>query len=235
MSTLSPVQKIPDDIRYVGTLSGCYILASRRKSANGRPQVLACRATSISPKEAVLVAPVAGFEGERLTVNLDQVGILKGYVARLHPDGFAMTIEDTESERQRLAAKVAWLKKRVMRAATDNREYKRSLPHDPRSVILFADDRTLTCFIIDLSKSGVAVSADVMPDVGTPIAVGTLVGHVVRHLDRGFAVAFARVQDGEDLEQRLGIQPAARKTVLAELRGLAMADAKMEGMKMTLP
>lgn len=228
-SALAAVQKVPEDVRYVGTLSGCFILSSRRKSANGRPQVLACRASSISPREAVLVAPVSGFEGERLTVNLDHVGILKGQVTRLHADGFMMAIENGDAERLRLAGRIGWLKKRVMRAVADNRTYKRSLPHDPRSVLLLADDSTLGCFVIDYSRSGVAVSADLVPDIGAPVAVGTLVGHVVRHLDRGFAVAFAAVQDGDGLEERLGIHPGARKAVLWELRALAMGDSEKAG------
>lgn len=170
-----PVAKVTEDVRYVGVISGCYTLANRRQKGSEHPQVFACRATSMSPREAVVIAPVRGEPGERLSARFDHVGILKGQVSRLLPDGFAMTIEATDSERAGLAAKVAWLKRRTMHAAANHREYKRGLPHDPRSVILFADNRTQGCFIIDYSQSGVAVSADALPRIGSPIAVGTLV------------------------------------------------------------
>lgn len=217
--------KTPVDVRFVGALSGCYTLASRRKTAGGHAQVFACRAISISATEALLVAPVRGAQGELLTARFDEIGILKGRVGRLLADGFAMSIATTEGERTKLVARIAWLKKRAMHAVADHRLHKRYLPHDPRSVILFADNRTLGCSILDLSRSGVAVSADIVPDIGTPIAVGTLVGHVVRGFESGFAVEFANVQDAEGLEDRLGIQPQRRNAVLSELRALAAGNA----------
>jgi hypothetical protein len=66
----------------------------------------------------------------------------------------------------------------------------------------------MDCFIIDISTSGVAVSANVQPEIGTPLAVGTLVGRVVRHLDDGFAVRFVKIEDSETLEQKLIVPPA---------------------------
>jgi hypothetical protein len=223
-----PVAKATEDIRYVGVISGCYTLVNRRQKTTGHPQVFACRATSMSPREAVMIVPVRGELGERLSARFDHVGILKGQVSRLLPDGFAMTIEASDSERAGLAARIAWLKRRTMHAVADHREYKRSLPHDPRSVILFADNRTQGCFIIDYSQSGVAVSADALPQIGSPIAVGTLVGRVVRDFETGFAVQFATVQSNDGLEERLGIHPRARNAVLADLQAFAAASGKAE-------
>jgi hypothetical protein len=58
-----------------------------------------------------------------------------------------------------------------------------------------------------VSASGIAVFADVSPPMGTPIAVGKVVGRVVRHFNDGFAVHFSQLQDlatVEDLVARLG-------------------------------
>jgi hypothetical protein len=57
------------------------------------------------------------------------------------------------------------------------------------------------CFVIDMSPSGAAVSADVQPPVGTPLAVGACVGRVVRHLELGFAVQFVEQQPRDVLER----------------------------------
>ena len=56
------------------------------------------------------------------------------------------------------------------------------------------------CFVIDISQSGIAVSAHIWPDLGTPMAVGKLVGRVVRYLDVGFALQFLTIQPFEQLE-----------------------------------
>ena len=47
------------------------------------------------------------------------------------------------------------------------------------------------------------MSADVQPAIGTPLAVGTVVGRVVRWLEVGFAVRFSIEQDAQTLEERL--------------------------------
>lgn len=54
-----------------------------------------------------------------------------------------------------------------------------------------------------MSRSGAALSADIQPDPGTPLAVGRVVARVVRWLEVGFAVQFLTEQDTEILEDRL--------------------------------
>jgi hypothetical protein len=82
----------------------------------------------------------------------------------------------------------------------DKREHRRILPRDPRSTIFLADGQQVPCFIIDVSRSGAAVSAHYWPDLGTPMALGRVVGRVVRHLDVGFALQFIQPQEFEELE-----------------------------------
>ena len=72
----------------------------------------------------------------------------------------------------------------------DRRRSKRIVPPDTESVLIFADNTRMKCCVIDISATGVAVSADVTPPIGTPLAVGKMVGRVVRHLANGFAVQF---------------------------------------------
>ena len=77
------------------------------------------------------------------------------------------------------------------------------MPRDPRSLLVFADGTVVECLIIDMSLSGAAVSADVQPAIGTPLAIGTVVGRVVRWLEVGFAVRFTSEQEMPTLEERL--------------------------------
>lgn len=87
--------------------------------------------------------------------------------------------------------------------APDRRNHKRIVSKNPRSRPIFDDGRMRNCTILDVSISGVAVAADIKPEIGTPLAVGKFVGRVVRHLNGGFAVEFLALQDFESLEAGL--------------------------------
>ncbi len=55
-----------------------------------------------------------------------------------------------------------------------------------------------------MSASGVAVLADVQPQIGMPLAVGACVGRVIRLLPGGFAVRFVEPQRRSQLDRLLG-------------------------------
>jgi hypothetical protein len=138
-----------------------------------------------------------------VSAHFDEFGIVRGRIKRTLPSGFVTEIRMTDGERDKLGAKIEWQKKRVHAQLPDKREHKRFQPRDPRSVMVLCDGTRMPCFIIDVSQSGVAVSAHIWPEIGTPMAVGRLVGRVVRHLDVGFALQFMQVQDLDDLEALL--------------------------------
>jgi hypothetical protein len=48
-----------------------------------------------------------------------------------------------------------------------------------------------------------AVKTDLRPDIGTPVTIGKTSGRVIRHLDDGFAIEFARVQHPDFLEDNV--------------------------------
>ena len=65
---------------------------------------------------------------------------------------------------------------------------------------MFADGSRLGCFVIDMSVTGAAVSADVQPAIGSPLAIGRSVGRVIRHFREGFAVKFIQPVDRDYLD-----------------------------------
>ena len=83
----------------------------------------------------------------------------------------------------------------------------RIIPVNTHSTLTFADGTTRSCFVIDMSASGVAVSADVTPEIGMPLAVGACIGRVVRIFPEGFAVKFVESQNRDELERRLARAP----------------------------
>src|SRR5690606_5856305 len=116
---------------------------------------------------------------------------------------FVIDIEMPESARAKLGAKIEWHKKYMQSQVPDKREHKRFPPRDPRSLLTLGDGTSIPCFIIDVSQSGAAISAHFWPEIGTPMAVGRLVGRVVRYLEVGFALQFVEIQDRDAVEYLL--------------------------------
>jgi hypothetical protein len=188
--------------RIIVSIAAHYALANRRDS-HGNRREFACRIVDISSRAMTLLVPVNGAVGERVLVHCDEFGKLEGGIIRLLERGFVMQIAAGEEGRRNLAVKIEWYEKNKNHDLVDNREHKRIIPKNPHSKLVLQDGSMLQCFVIDMSVAGVAVSADVKPEIGTPLAVGKLVGRVVRHLNDGFAVRFLTLQEPETLEQML--------------------------------
>jgi hypothetical protein len=188
------------DVRFIGAVAGRYAMPDRKDGADGKAPVFACRLCSISTRTAVLVGPVVGKKGEPITAYFDEFGILRGRVGRHLPSGFVAELLLSPAERNKLGGKIVWQKKRVHEQMPDRREHKRILPRDPRTIITLGDGTRVPCFVIDVSSTGIAVSAQISPELGTPMAVGKLVGRVVRYLEVGFALQFLGVQPQDQLE-----------------------------------
>lgn len=188
------------DVRFIGALSGRYALPERRHSPNEKIPVYACRLCSISTRMLVAVGPVVGREGETVSAHFDEFGIVRGRITRRLPSGFVTDIMMSDSDRNKLGAKIDWHKRHIHAQVPDKREHKRIQPRDPRSLLTLGDGTSVPCFIIDISQSGAAISAHFWPEIGTPMALGRLVGRVVRYLEVGFALQFVEVQNMDDLE-----------------------------------
>jgi hypothetical protein len=203
----------PDDIaivdrrsvRTTASVGGRYLLANKRNLRAERRE-FACRTVSISTEAVALIGPVKGAIGERVIAHFDELGKLEGQVVRLIPDGFVMSVVMPDDRRTRLAARIDWLDKHKNFRLPDDRKHKRVLPKIPQSTVMLADGSVLGCFVIDMSVSGVAVSADINPQLGDVLAVGKIIGRVVRLFPEGFALRFIELQSPESLESWL-IQP----------------------------
>ncbi|MCP8882352.1 PilZ domain-containing protein [Devosia sp. XJ19-1] len=189
-----------NDVRFIGALAGRYALPDRRRTPDDKVPVYACRLCSISTRMLVAVGPVVGKEGEVVSSHFNEFGILRGRITRRLASGFVTDLQLTDGEREKLGAKIEWHKKHVHAQVPDKREHRRIQPRDPRSLICLADGQRVPCFVVDVSRSGAAVSAHYWPDIGTPMALGRIVARVVRHLDVGFAVQFVQEQEFEELE-----------------------------------
>jgi PilZ domain len=171
---------------------GRYMLQDRRE--------FPCQVINMSPGGLALLAQGIGSVGERVVAYLDHIGRVEGKITRIIDNGFAMTVSATPRKRDKLAAQLTWLANRKILNLPEDRRHDRIVPRNPIARLTLADGRIMNCRIIDLSLSGTAVSAEIKPEVGSQLMVGTVQGHVVRHLDDGFAIEFAHPQLPETVE-----------------------------------
>jgi hypothetical protein len=173
-------------------LLGRYMLADRRE--------FPCQVINMSPGNMALLVPVAGAAGERVIAYIDHLGRLEGSIARIFPNGFAMTIAATARKRDKLAAQLTWLANRNILGLPEDRRHGRIVPRNPMARLILPNGLNLSCRIIDVSESGAGIASDQRPPIGTLVTLGNVQGRVVRHLEEGFAVEFTRLQHPDSLE-----------------------------------
>jgi hypothetical protein len=173
----------------------------------GKRREYSCRLAEITPLSMSLIAPVAGRVGTQVGVEFEELGKLDGKVNGTIWQGFTVQIAANEEDREKLAAKISWLEKYTRDEVPDQRQHKRIIPKNPISTVFLLDGSKHNSFVIDVSASGVALSAEIVPELGTPLAVGKVVGRVVRHLPTGFAVHFAELQDLAKIERAIAYTP----------------------------
>jgi hypothetical protein len=192
------------------TVGGNYTLSNWYDST-GKPRTFACRTRRVSPFRMIVDVPVVGRIGDRIASYFGDFGSLEGRITDTISGGFLLELEMTKAMRAKLADQLSWLEKRQADPSVrDVREQARIVPANPHACLTFADGTTRNCFVIDISVSGAAVSADVQPPIGTALALGVCVGRVVRHLHDGFALKFADLQRRGELERRVAsrVKPA---------------------------
>ena len=180
-----------------------YNLADRRDPRTGLRVYIACRVELMDCDAVKLSAPVSGEVGEAVLLHVDGFGELWGSVAKRTRTGFVMNIRATDHERGQLKVKIEWFEKIRSKKAVNQRRHDRFTPSDQFSTMILADGSKIRCFVVDMSASGAAIASRTRPPEGTPLAIGKVVGRVVRHLPNGFAIEFINPVDIEALEQFL--------------------------------
>jgi hypothetical protein len=215
--------------RAVNVVVGGQYTLSNWLDPEGKPRSFACRTSRVSPFRMIVDAPVVGRLGDRIGTYFGDFGKMEGEISDTVSGSFLLELMLTRPQRQRMSDQLTWLEKRQKDPTIrDGRKQARIVPASPHSMLTFADGAIKSCFVIDMSPSGAAVSADVQPEIGTPLAVGACVGRVVRHLDGGFAVKFIEEQARDVLERRVirPIQaPRASRAVTLEQRMDKMEEA----------
>lgn len=182
-------------------VGGRYSLANWYDHQGNRRE-FACRTSRVSPFRMLVSVPVIGKVGERVVSYFGNFGKLEGWITDTVAGGFLIDLKTDKEQREKLARTLTWLEKKQNNPSViEARDNGRIIPKIPHSTVIFADGTYRDCFIIDMSPSGAAVSADTQPEIGMPLAIGACVGRVVRHFREGFAVKFVTPQNEQHLEK----------------------------------
>jgi len=188
--------------RVIMSLAGTCSLSALRDEA-GQRRGFPCRAINMSSRALMLAAPVKVTINDRAIAYIPTFGKLSGRVIRVLDGGFVMSLAVSDEERQRIVRRLDWLQEHQAHDTHDLRLHARIVPLEPFAQLAFADGTILSCLVMDMSLTGAAISADMVPAVGTVLAVGKIPARVCRHFPEGFAVAFLKEQEPGALEQLL--------------------------------
>lgn len=150
-----------------------------------------CQAMDISQNGLGVAASHSPVIGEPVIIYLDHVGRIEGTVVRIFDNGFALLINASPRKRQKLAAQIDTFKSDVECASTVGRRHERVQPNVANSEIRLVDGSVHSIQIVNISVSGAALKVDLKPAIGSQLKLAGMQGHVVRHLDWGFAMEFA--------------------------------------------
>ncbi len=149
------------------------------------------RLLNISPGDMALICDASPAPGDAAIVTIEGLDIIEGTVARIFPDGFAMSFLLSRRRRSILIEQLMLCANPDFAAGLgDRRRSPRHPGKDARSICRLENGASLMVKIVDTSVNGVSVDASRRPPVGASIHIGRKRGVVLRHTSRGFVVVY---------------------------------------------
>ncbi len=149
------------------------------------------RLQNISPGDLAVVVSANVVIGDAAVVTITGLDIIEGRIARVMPDGFALSFRLSRKRRQIL---VEQLMLRSNPSYADSLRDRRVTPRHAmggqRMACRLSDGASLFVRVLDRSVDGIAVDAPRKPAVGSEIHIGRERAVVVRHTPRGFVAVF---------------------------------------------
>ena len=152
-----------------------------------------CATIDISPGGIALESEASGEIGERIIAYLNQIGRVEGTVARHFYGGFAIQMKLPPLKREKLADQLTWLANRQVLGMPEDRRHERIEPRNRNTTLTLPNGRQILARLIDVSRSGAALTVDATPPIGAPVTVGSRPAQVVRQFSGGVAVEFNRL------------------------------------------
>lgn len=152
-----------------------------------------CTAVDASVQAISVQTDVACRENERIIAYFYTIGRVEGKVLRVNESGFVMEMITTPIKRDKIASQLTWLANRDLLNLPEDRRHDRVVPRDPRITVRnlkIEGEPVVSGHLIDVSRSGAAVSIKGSFSQGDEIVLGTTPARVVRAFEGGIAVEF---------------------------------------------
>jgi hypothetical protein len=188
-SYAADLQHLPtgnDFSRYLMSRTGSFWL--------GRPgdsRKVPLKTQKISAEEIIFTSPVQLERGNVITLEISEFGRYTCRVTRVIGGSTRVELLVDVATRADLAGKVSWLERRRVLELPEKRRFRRWVPKQRRSTVLYHSGLLLQCWIKDVSCSGAAVLIDFPPAEGEVVALGKIVGSVARAIEGGFGLKFS--------------------------------------------
>ncbi len=152
-----------------------------------------CKITEASAYRLRAKSEAQLFVNERIIGYFHTVGRVEGIVAEVREDEFTLALTSNATKRNRFANQLMWLSNKDLLNLRDDRRHERILPI--KSDVTVSAKRVgaeivYSARIIDLSRSGAAVSVFGRFNVGEEVVLGTTPARVVRAGENEFAAEF---------------------------------------------
>lgn len=149
------------------------------------------RLLNISPGDLAVKVCAKVMTGDAAVVSIAGLDMIEGRIARVMPDGFALSFLLSRRRRSQLIEKLMLIANPAFAGGLeDRRSTPRHAGNEQRMVCRLPDGGSLFVKVLDRSVDGISVDAPRKPDVGTPLLIGRSRAIVMRHTPRGFVAVF---------------------------------------------
>ncbi len=162
-----------------------------------------CQVVNITTEGATFITNDVPPVGLDIVAYLEELGRIEARSAGVVANGFVVTYTMTGARLERLHARIQWLESKRTGKGSESRRHQRYEPRESSSQITLPDGRVYPCEVLDISVSGAGLKVEVLPAMGTYLMLGKMRGRVVRYLDNGIAIEFAKQLDVHQLQTQL--------------------------------
>lgn len=162
-----------------------------------------CQVRDLSPERATFSCDETPMLGEHIIAYIAEIGRVEGEVSETYGKSFSLNFSIPSSKRDKIAAKLNWMQNRDEQGLEDQRRHARHEPKNSNSVLTLPDGRTFDVEILDISMSGAAIKAPVIPSIGTQVTLGETRATVTRTHECGVGIEFSQELEEPDLKDQI--------------------------------
>ena len=195
MSLLSEVFEEEEAKSLSGIMFGRYMLPDKTEHV--------CQIRDLTPDQATFSSDQSPGLGEHIIAYVEEIGRIEGVISESDSESFVLKFTVASSKRDKIAAKLNWLQNRDDQGAPEQRRHARYEPRQAQTYLHLTDGRSYACEILDISLSGAAIKAPIIPSIGTQVTLGKTPGTVSRIHECGVGIEFTQMLDEPELQRQI--------------------------------